>query len=49
MSQLCQKDNETYAVPNINVRGLFEIDGKRLVGLLGEIYDRVIVKFAERR
>ena len=49
MVQLCERDNETFAVRNFNTKGIFEVKGKRLIGVLGEAMDRLFIKFAKRR
>ena len=49
MVQMGGKDNETFAVPNLKIREVLEIDGNRLVGVVGQAIDRMFIKFAKRR
>ena len=49
MVKLCERENETYAVTNINMRDLMAIDGRRLLGLAGQSIDRLFVRFERRR
>ena len=49
MVQLCERENETYACSNINLRGLFAIDGNRLVGYGGKVIDKLFPKLDKRR
>ena len=48
MVQLCEK-NETYAVINLNIKSLIAIEGRRVVGVVGQAIDRLLVRFDKRR
>lgn len=47
--KLCERANETYALLNPNVKGLFTIDGRRLLGAVGKEIDRLLVRLDKRR
>ena len=49
MVQLCERANESYAVINLNIPELLAIEGRRLVGVGGQIMDRLFIKFHKRR
>ena len=49
MVQICERENETFAVANINIRNILQIDGNRLIGAVGQAVDKQLVRFDKRR
>ena len=49
MVKLCEKENETYAVTNLNIRDLLMIEGRRLVGIAGQAIDSLFTRLEKRR
>ena len=49
MVQLCEKANETYAVKNVNMPWVLAIEGRRVVGVGGQVIDRLFTRFDRRR
>lgn len=49
MVKLCEKANETYAVLNLNMKGILEIKGRRLLGVAGQTIDSLLTRPERRR
>ena len=49
MVKLCERENETYAVTNLNIRDLIKIEGRRLLGMAGQSIDNLFTRFDKRR
>ena len=49
MVKLCERENETYAVTNLNIRDLMKIEGRRLLGMAGQSIDNLFTRLDKRR
>lgn len=49
MVKLCERENETYAVTNLNIRDLIKIEGRRLLGMAGQSIDNLFTRLDKRR
>ena len=49
MVQLCERENETYASLNLNLREFLAIDGNRLIGFSGKVLDKLLTRPDKRR
>lgn len=47
--QLCEFANESIAILDYQLDGLFALKGNRIIGFLGKLYDDLLVKPEKRR